>query len=500
MTRTVDHVYVRLIRVSLALAGMLLVTAALDLWPFRPLPSVVIASLLAGVAAVLQVARKSDWRPASSHHAWAGSLTGLGAVGILVSLAGVGSAYPELMFVLGIGSVMVGGTWMILAKHLPAPAGVDNHGATTNPVTNRGAIGWMFGILMTGFYVLVYWYPQALEGLVRTTDPLSWVLRGRAADHWFMYSLVYSLAVLVMGVRAWLKYRHIKYQRLRTVSVVFFQLVLAFILPSILVLFEQPEFYFTYFWPLKWTYLWPGDYGFGWILADGGRLGVFMVVWGAVLSFIATPVLTYFYGKRWYCSWVCGCGGMAETMGDPFRHLAPRSTDSWKLERWMIHGSLVVIVVATGLVWINSATEGALFGSLSGAVARMYGFLFGSIWAGVIGVGFYPFLGTRIWCRFGCPMAAVLGIQQRFFSRFRITTNGGQCISCGNCSTHCEMGIDVRWYAQRGQNIVRASCVGCGICSAVCPRGVLKLENGPLEGRFNGPVLVDRDDVDILKM
>ena len=166
----------------------------------------------------------------------------------------------------------------------------------------------------------------------------------------------------------------------------------------------------------------------------------------------------------------------------------------------MIHGSLVVIVVATGLVWINSATEGALFGSLSGAVARMYGFLFGSIWAGVIGVGFYPFLGTRIWCRFGCPMAAVLGIQQRFFSRFRITTNGGQCISCGNCSTHCEMGIDVRWYAQRGQNIVRASCVGCGICSAVCPRGVLKLENGPLEGRFNGPVLVDRDDVDILKM
>ena len=40
------------------------------------------------------------------------------------------------------------------------------------------------------------------------------------------------------------------------------------------------------------------------------------------------------------------------------------------------------------------------------------------------------------------------------------------------------MGIDVRAYAQKGQNIVRASCVGCGVCSAVCPRGVLKLENG----------------------
>jgi len=69
-------------------------------------------------------------------------------------------------------------------------------------------------------------------------------------------------------------------------------------------------------------------------------------------------------------------------------------------------------------------------------------------------------------------------LQQKFFSRFRITTNGNQCISCGNCSTYCEMGIDVRSYAQKGQNIVRASCVGCGICAAVCPRGVLKLENG----------------------
>jgi ferredoxin len=42
------------------------------------------------------------------------------------------------------------------------------------------------------------------------------------------------------------------------------------------------------------------------------------------------------------------------------------------------------------------------------------------------------------------------------------------------------MGIDVRSYAQKGENIVRSSCVGCGICAEVCPRGVLKLENGPL--------------------
>ena len=137
---------------------------------------------------------------------------------------------------------------------------------------------------------------------------------------------------------------------------------------------------------------------------------------------------------------------------------------------------MLVILALIG-IHFASGTE-SLFIFKSHEVRSTYGFLIGSIFSGVIGTGFYPIMGSRVWCRFGCPMAAILGIQQRLFSKFRITTNGGQCISCGNCSTYCEMGIDVRSYAQKGQNIVRASCVGCGICSAVCPRGVLRLENG----------------------
>ncbi|HCR19308.1 MAG TPA: hypothetical protein DIU35_17665, partial [Candidatus Latescibacteria bacterium] len=216
----------------------------------------------------------------------------------------------------------------------------------------------------------------------------------------------------------------------------------------------------------------------GYLTNHPGALGTFMIFWGAAATFVATPVLTYYFGKRWYCSWVCGCGGLAETLGDPFRQLSSKSTASWKLERGIIYSVLVIISATTISLWINSLTEGRIFGTISGTLASWYGFYIGALFSGVIGVGFYPILGSRVWCRFGCPMAAVLGIFQRFFSRFRITTNGGQCMSCGNCSTYCEMGIDVRAYAQEGKNIVRSSCVGCGICSAVCPRGVLKLENG----------------------
>lgn len=193
-------------------------------------------------------------------------------------------------------------------------------------------------------------------------------------------------------------------------------------------------------------------------------------------------------------------GGWQRQWGDPWRQLSDKSLRSWKIERWIIHSVLVFIVIVTAALWINSFTEGAVLGSFSGSAAKWYGFFIGAIFSGVVGVGFYPLMGSRVWCRFGCPLAATLGIFQRYFSCFRITTNGGQCMSCGNCSTYCEMGIDVRAYAQKGKNIIRSSCVGCGVCSAVCPRGVLKLENGKTYGdRFEGSARPIQAFIDSMK-
>ncbi len=409
----------------------------------------------------------------------------------------LGARRPVLMLSLVGGGVLGGSLLYIVDRWRRETPGVRNEGVMFSGLSARGLAGWVLGLVLTGGYVLLYWWPETLEGLVRVVDPLAYTLRGSAADRWFLYGTVYTVAVLVMGVRALLKYRHSRYQVIRTLSVMAVQLVLAYLIPYLLVLFQRPEFYFSYFWPLKYDYLWPGTVGY---LAESGEgLGYFMVFWGIVMIAVATPVLTYVFGKRWYCSWVCGCGGLAETAGDPFRHLSQKSLRAWRVERWLIHGVLVFVVVTTALLWVNSATEGSVLGSLSQAFAAWYGFGVGLVFSGVVGVGFYPVMGNRVWCRYGCPMAAILGLQQRFFSRFRITTNGGQCISCGNCSAYCEMGIDVRWYAQRGQNVVRSSCVGCGICATVCPRGVLALENGPREGRFGTPHLTLIADLDVLE-
>jgi len=411
------------------------------------------------------------------------AILGAGLLMLLVTLTGVAHQQPVLFLFLSVGLMVGGSLTFILPQIKEAPAGIKNNGIFSRSATSRGIVGWIFGVVITGFYVLLYWFPNVIENWVRLLDPLSWRLRGEEADRWFLYGLFYTLSILVMGVRMIVKYRHNRYQIMRTLSVTFFQLAFAFIIPGVLRLFNQPEFYFSYFWPLKYQYLFPDSVKS--LTSSSGGLGYFMVFWSVAMTFVATPILTYFFGKRWYCSWVCGCGGLAETAGDPFRQLSDKSLRAWKIERWMIHSVLVFVVVTTLLLWVNSATKGSLLGGVSSAFAQAYGFLIGAVFSGIVGVGFYPLMGSRVWCRFGCPMAAVLGIMQKFKSRFRITTNGGQCISCGNCSTYCEMGIDVRAYAQKGQNIIRASCVGCGICSAVCPRGVLKLENGPAEGRYN---------------
>ena len=498
----------------------------------------------------------------------------LGLVGLIVLiLAAFGmQLHPASVYLtLSILSISIGTILYTKGLYANRPEGIKNNGAWFNRLTSLGAIGWMSGLLITGFYVFLYWFPALLglaetdsnnSGLVALFDPLSQFLKGSPASQWFVYGTLYTVAILIFGVKFIVKYRHNKYQIIRTISVMFFQLAFAFLIPELLEALNGGNGYFAK--DLK--NIWPLNYYFfeDWHLKnmiDGGYLGLTMLFWGIALILIVTPILTYYYGKRWYCSWVCGCGGLAETAGDPFRQLSDKSNEAWQIERIVIYGVLLLILITTGLVLYSYFTQQnlswainkyAVYISLIGLGALLYflqlkiypkippkkiqiwipviiflviagfewkftngakldfstyklrewyGFFIGATFSGVIGVGFYPLMGSRVWCRFGCPQAAILGLWQRFFSRFRITTNGGQCISCGNCSTYCEMGIDVRSYAQKGQNIVRASCVGCGICAAVCPRGVLKLENGPdIKSRTNiQPVVITKDQVNILR-
>lgn len=529
-------------------------------------------------------------------------LSGLRFPVVKASSTGLLPGNLSLFFFLSIGLGIIGALLYIVPQSRFRP-GIKNNHIYHSSMHNRGWLGIAAGAFLIGFYVLLYFYPEHMVNWVKLVDPISMSLKGQPASNWFLYGFLYTLAILVMGIRMILKYRHNRYQMLRTGSVMFFQLTFAFLLPEIMTALNQPSMDLKNIWPLNYSFFF--DYNINTLISSGG-FGLFLLFWGIILFVVAVPLITYFYGKRWYCSWVCGCGGLAETLGDPYRQLSDKSLPAWQIERWIIHAVLVFAVVMTVIVlysylplaaeaanwihktnfvylvtallllvsayvhrrnqtasvfpkatmiamwvaavgvifflnynhfvlenykatikinrWLFIALAAVVIGGLvvlhrrqqtgvtptkvyriafiffaviagwqliaynqSGSdilsynsydVRGAYGFAISSIFAGVVGTGFYPLMGNRVWCRFGCPLAAYLGLVQRLKSRFRITTNGGQCISCGNCSTYCEMGIDVRSYAQKGQDIIRSSCVGCGVCSAVCPRGVLRLENG----------------------
>lgn len=424
---------------------------------------------------------------------------GLISIGLLILLlAFLNIKLNNTIFLsISLSSILIGTIVFARQKYLNDLPGIKNNGVWFNSLSSRGVVGYSIGIILTAFYVIIYWFPSLLglgengnanTGLVALFDPLSMFLNGKIASQWFVYGTLYTLCIVSLGYKFILKYRHNRYQVIRTIVVMVSQFFLAYFIPEILEGLNSEQAYFAKdiknMWPLNYYFFdsWHIDN-----MRNGGTMGMIYLVWGILLFLVVTPIITYFVGKRWYCSFVCGCGGLAETAGDSFRHLSSKKVSAWKFERYMIHGVLVFVFIMTGAVLYNYFTNtNTILGLNTYTYLRQpYGFLIGAAFSGVIGVGFYPMLGSRVWCRFGCPLAAYMGIFQRFKSKFRITTNGGQCISCGNCSNSCEMGIDVRAYAQKGENIVRASCVGCGICSAVCPRGVLKLENGTEENRIN---------------
>lgn len=498
------------------------------------------------------------------------TLLGMTGLGILVlNIFNLNLGNNALWLILALSAIFVGVVWFSKAAYAHKEKGIKNDGVWFKSISSRGVLAWIAGVALTGFYIVLYFYPQYLglvkdgdnTGLIALFDPLSRALSGNPASQWFVYGSLYTVAILAFGIKFMWKYRHNTYEKIRTASVMFFQTAFAFIIPEIMARLngDLPYYDLKNMWPLNY-YNFEG-YRINAFL-ENGSVGVAMLVFGILSIFVISPILTFKFGKRWYCSWVCGCGGLAETAGDSFRQLSDKSKFAWKVERWVVHSVVVFVTLMTTAViysylgndsskyWLTKSTfligvvsiltlvfawvmlfkreqlkkdakygaigyfviiialvgmhflssDGNIFLFKSETLRKTYSFLIGSIFSGVIGTGFYPILGNRVWCRFGCPMAAILGFQQRLFSRFRITTNGGQCISCGNCSTYCEMGIDVRAYAQKGENIVRSSCVGCGICSAVCPRGVLKLENGPEEGRINPTEVLLGNDVDLMEL
>jgi thioredoxin reductase/polyferredoxin len=321
----------------------------------------------------------------------------------------------------------------------------------------------------------------------------------------FWYTVLYSLLMTVFGIQAlkrWGLDRKDKFQIWRYVSLLGFQWIFFFLIPE-----------FLFQWAVK--YQWVGEklaqdpvfaqqawrsYGivYAWPLFFYTFFNTphqVWVVWGVLLTFVLLPLFALFHGKR-YCSWICGCGGLAETFGDRWRHLAPKGPNSIRWE-WMNLAVLLAAAAITVMMLLRDVV--AVFRQPAGLGLEYY-HLIVDIWlVGILPVTLYPFLGGKVWCRYWCPLAKLMHLFSKAYvklgiSRFHIHAND-KCIGCLECTRNCQVGIPVMSFAMKQQPIDNASssCIGCGICVTVCPMDVLsfvpvtELQSRAPTGAGSGP-------------
>ena len=146
--------------------------------------------------------------------------------------------------------------------------------------TNKGIFGSIIGSILILFYIILYFFPALISEQIALFDTPRALISGFEADRWYMYGWLYSIAVTVMGLRMFAKYRHNNYEKLRTASVMFFQLAFAFAIPEVLAVLNQPYMQFHVAWPLDYSFFYEYriyDYVGN---ADWGKTGGTMTFFG----------------------------------------------------------------------------------------------------------------------------------------------------------------------------------------------------------------------------
>ncbi len=225
----------------------------------------------------------------------------------------------------------------------------------------------------------------------------------------------------------------------------------------------------------------------------------------AIGVIIATVIL-----GRVFCGWVCPLGTINNMIGALQKRRPRRAPLNW---HWLKYGLLIFLITSSlfslqlaGMIdpisFLIRSLSLTVFPSLSFATKALFDTIFGWNIPGLVHVSEFiyaifkklwlpfqqPFflqsvflgflfviilslnlLEKRFWCKYLCPLGALLGVLSRFAILQRSVSEG--CNSCGACSFDCQGGATPdqkeKWH--------QTECMACMNCDDACPRDAVKL-------------------------
>lgn len=188
----------------------------------------------------------------------------------------------------------------------------------------------------------------------------------------------------------------------------------------------------------------------------------------SIVLLVSTLLLAVLFGPV-FCGWICPFGSIQEWIGRIGKRLFGKRYNTFvpaRIDRPLRYLRYVVLIWA---VYMTTVTGVLVFKDYDPYYALF------SFWTGEVAVTGFVALGLvfaltlvmeRPFCKYACPMGALLGISN-LFRVFAVRRSAPSCINCTLCDKACPMNIQV---SGKGR-ILDHQCISCGECTSdrACP-------------------------------
>lgn len=193
-----------------------------------------------------------------------------------------------------------------------------------------------------------------------------------------------------------------------------------------------------------------------------------LIIFGTVPYFWIGMILVYgLAAGRGFCGWVCPFG----TLNDLLSFRKVRIVNAVSYSKYIVlAGTFIAAWAFADTMFCKLCPVASIEASIPylimgvAKVNRPFLIHIGTLAVTLAGM----VLISRFWCRYLCPMGALLSLFNRV-SFLRLKLDENRCSSCAACATDCPMGLDP--HTQYDNH----NCIKCGRCVDSCHLGALSL-------------------------